>query len=260
MSLFGGGGGDDGSAAIRAQEEERQRKIREGTNKVNEVFGGPISGTVQLPNPLYLPPAEQIRAALPGGSYSGIAGMVKRAFGHNPTNPGIGTVRTAPGQFDDAYYSTIGKAFLDYYMPQVDEQYTEAQRALKFGSPSVQSSAFGRKSGMLARDYERSKADVADRSLTAEGEARTNTENSRNQILNAVRSGAGAEEAANSATQAVKSLKAPPAYSQLGDLFARYLNTAAAATTADNAGYRATPLSLNTLFRRGGSGALSNVK
>lgn len=250
MGFMGGDGGDGGAAEARRAEEERQAKITEGTNRVNELFGGPVQRTRTGSTTQTGQEADPTNRGEHGTP-------MMRAFGRVvPTTETY--TENVPGQFNDEYFGNIGQAFRDYYLPQVDQQYQDAVRAIKVGSPSLNSSAFARKEGKLSQDYERSKADVADRALSAEGEARGNVETSRNSILSAVRAGAGAEEAAASATNALRSLKAPPVYSPIGDLFTRYLNTAANATVADNMGYQQTPLSLNTLFRRPGS-AISTV-
>lgn len=249
--IGGDDGGDGGAAEARRAEEARQAKITDGTNRVNELFGGPVSRTRAGSTTETAWETDPTRRGEHG-----------EALGHSVTKS-VPTTETytenAPGEFNDGYFSNIGQAFRDYYLPQVDTQYQDAVRAIKVGSPSLNSSAFARKEGKLTQDYERSKTDVADRALSAEGDARANVESSRNQILAAVRAGAGAEEAAASATNSARALKAPPVYSPIGDLFSRYLNTAANATVADNLGYQQTPLSLNTLFSRPGS-ALRTVK
>lgn len=262
-SLFGGGGGDGGAKEARRAEEERQRKIQEGTNRVNALFGGPISEEYADQEAYQVP--DLAPHAPVAGRGTVMAPDSFNQFGDRPVQTvtkyrPVTKTRTseAPGQFTDQYFSNIGQAFRDYFLPQVDQQFQDAMRKIKVSTPTMQSSSFARRSGQLTQDYERSKADVGDRSLSAEGDARSNVENSRNSILAAVRAGAGAEDAAASATNAIKSLRAPPVYSPIGDLFARYLNTTANATIADNAGYQRTPLSLNTLFPSRGK-ALSTV-
>jgi len=218
-SFGGGGGGGDSSAELRRQEDERQREIYEGTNAVNEIFGGNIYGMSQ-------PGVNEDTPAWAIGLMS----------------PQWDVVGRAPGQFGDDYYSSIVQAFRDYYTPQVKRQHGDAKRAIQFNSPSLQSSAYARKAGELAQDYERSLGDVVDLSLDAEAQARTNVENSRNSIMSAIRSGSGAEEAAASATAAAQSLAAPPVYSPLGDLFGRYLTTWGNAQLAPAYGYQPTGL------------------
>jgi hypothetical protein len=237
-----GGGGGGGADEQRRMEEERQRRIEKGVNRVNQIFGGPITERYQAQKAVQVPAG--------GGTNYGYGGYKPSSATLTFYQP-VTKTRTieAPGQFGDDYFSSIRQAYLDYYLPQVEQQYQDAVRAVKLGTPSLGSSSYARRSGQLTQDYERAKADISDRAESAVGEARSNIENSRAQILAAVRSGAGAEEAAARATEAVRSLKAPPVYSPLGDLFTRYLMTSANATMADNAGYQQTPLSLNTLFR-----------
>ena len=260
MGVCGGGGGDGGAGEARQREEERQRKIREGSAKVAEIFGGPFNyeEVIDEPNPN----AGKVlgKYTFPGGqpSFPGFQ-QNNNVFAPDTIKKTVQRSGEHEGQFTDDYYNSIGDAFVDYYLPQVQDEYQQAQRKLAFNPGGTRSSSYGRRAGRLGQAFERTKGDVSDKALAAQAQRRSQVEDQRRQIMASVRGGAGAEEAAASASAAAKAMKAPPVYEPIGDIFSRYLNTAANATVADNEGYGRSALSLNNFFKPSGKSAVTTV-
>ena len=292
---FGGGGGDGGAAEARAHEEARQEKIRAGSAKVAEIFGGPYNyeeevwtptGRNQAGMPI-IPEGgaqpsrfEQINNAGPqsllwafpyGQNYGGRGLGSANSFAAGPNkrvNPDTGEVEQRStamrsgvheGQFTDDYYDGVARAFVDYYMPQAQEQYKDAQRLIAFHPGGTRSSAYGRKAGKLGQEFERAKGNISERSQAAAAARRGEVEDNRSRIMAAVRAGAGASEAAASAAAASKALQRPNVYEPIGDLFSRVVNQSANATIADNEGYGRSAMSMNNFFKPSGKSSVTTV-
>lgn len=141
------------------------------------------------------------------------------------------------GRFDDNHYGGITQAYIDFYRPQIDEQFQAAKRDITLASPSSGSSAFARNLGLLGRDYSRELVSLNDRALSAAMAARQRTEAERQQLLDIARGGAGVDDVGSQAVLRAKLATTPQPYSALGDLFARYAATAGNAVRARSAGY-----------------------
>lgn len=254
---LGGGGGDGGAAEARRAEEARQARITSGRRSIDRIFDGGWYGanpaTAFDPNATYYtdfgdewkPAAFQY-----GPDVSGEQGVPVRGALLNPADRQAadliksGKLFTAkerrPG-FDDNYYGGIRKAFTDFYLPQVDEQYDQAKRKLtyKFANTSnLDSSAGANNIANLFRDYNRERASIGDRALGAERDLRTNVEQTRGELINQLQATADPEAAATSATARAKALTTPAPYSPLGDLFQQYTGALANSVALQNLGYK----------------------
>lgn len=176
----------DRSAEIAAQKErERQARIKEGTTKVNEIFG----------------------------------------------------------QFGDDYYGGIANTYQEHYQPLVDEQYDTAKRDLILSTPGgTGSSAFAKKLGDLEKAYQRELVSLGERASGESNRYRSDVASNRSQLLSQLEAGSGVDTVASLAAERALALTAPPAFSSLGDLFAKFSADAANYTQAANAGYQAQPL------------------
>lgn len=154
----------DPSAELRRQEEERQKKIAEGTTKIDEIFGG----------------------------------------------------------FNDAFYDTRKQAQLDYYMPQVDDQYKQSYEdavARLSNSGNLTSSAGADLLGRINKQYELSKQKVLDDATAAALGLKTNMSSNRANLISQLNSGSSIESVASNASALAQQSMATPSYSALGDLF-----------------------------------------
>lgn len=206
MALCGGGGGD-GSEELRRQEEERQRRIMEGTNRINQIFGGEITipdGTTPVNTP-------------------------SRGVFSNLLAPAAAVLRTrketVPGQFTDDYFSNLEREYNDFYLPQLQRQEDDADRATRIRlarSGNLTGSVGARDLGRLEEDKATARRSVIDSGIKYGADARSKIEQTRGNLIGQLESGAGVENVANQARAAAEAATAPPAFSPLGDLFKNY--------------------------------------
>jgi hypothetical protein len=149
-----------------------------------------------------------------------------------------GSVGNAFSGFDDSYYGGISKAYRDFQMPLLDEQFREAARRLPLTVARTDSSAFARKRGNLQTDYEREKVNIARGGEDEANRRRTAVENARSSLLSQAELGAGLDSAASQAASVAAAMAAPPAFSPIGDLFSKYTANMLNARTAADSGYR----------------------
>jgi hypothetical protein len=143
---------------------------------------------------------------------------------------GRGKIDEAFAQFDDPWYGTVEKNYLDYYNPEIDRQYADARRrmTLQLASRGNLSSGSGARSlGDLLRAFPESKATIANRAIDARNEARTNVENTRNELYNQNSQAADPAAIAVQAASRAGGIQPTQAYSPLGDLFGGLLQSMA---------------------------------
>lgn len=165
-------------------------------------------------------------------------------------------IDSAFGGFNDDYYAGLANAYKNYQMPRLDEQFGEARRALPLRFKSTANSSFARRSGELQRDYDRGQTDIAKQGEDVAAGRRGEVERERGNLLSQAEMGAGLDTTAQQAASVARGLAQPPAFSPIGDLFAKYTANAANARLAADQGYKPVrPL----LFGRptGGRGSVS---
>ncbi len=150
---------------------------------------------------------------------------------------GMANIDAAFSPFNDAYFSGKQKAYSDYYLPQLKQQFDEANAALRLqlsASGLGQSSAGAYGSAKLAKEYADRQADVAAKAGDYSGSARQSIQDMRSQLgsqLNATSDAGAAAQAANA--QAYASMNRPNSFEPLGNAFTQlsklYQNDTAAA-------------------------------
>lgn len=253
-------GGDGGAGEIRRQEEERNRKIREATDRVNQMFDGRPAykrGAGQqttnfAPGQTYYdangnPVVPKSGAGAPGGVHGYAANLVPRhsAPAPAPLYSGVEEVAASSG-FNDDYFKNIADAYLAYQTPLVEEQAAVARRNLPMSFGSTSGSAYQREAANLERDYQREIANLRDKALDFSNEQRANVERSRADLIGMANAGTDADALAAQTASRVAALSKPPAYSPIADLFQKYAKQAANYAQADmmanqNALYYGTP-------------------
>lgn len=289
------GSSSGGGSAAREQrqlEEERQRRVNEGVARVNAIFSGGKYGTgpVAAPNlewdrEYYDQAGSPVRFTRPERILVRPEQFVPGERGGRRTQPAVysqaperpfaagqggflGVMRPPTQQYytgfgesegySDEYFDTIADAFMNYYRPQLDEQYGRARRNVILGSPS-QGSGYLRNLGDLGTDYARESVALGERSQAARAESKRDVESNRAQLIRAAEAGSAPDVVAQQAVEASKFLRQPPAFEPLGDLFARSANAIANLKAAQRAGYetRDAPLFFNPGRKR--SSAAVNV-
>jgi len=224
---MGGKPKDNSAQVAREQEEKRLARVREGTNRINQIFGGPV--TTYGPTPK-APIKNMGKMQVPVKDY-------------DMTPPALETV-DAPGQFTDDYYSNLGKSYLDYYTPELDRQYQDAQKQTTFrfaNSGNLDSGSSNTAFGDLAQQYAMQRTQLADRSLAEQQGARSNVEQTRADLIAQLEGGAGVESTAQSAMARASALSQGPQYSPLGDMFSQITGALANSSAMQSKGYQGLP-------------------
>jgi hypothetical protein len=134
----------------------------------------------------------------------------------------------APGS---GFFNDVRQDYLQYYRPQVKQQFGRATDQQQF---ALQRRGLGNSStgveqyGRLLEDYNKRLVDIANAAKDFAGNKRQEVEGTRQDLYNLAQGAADPSAAAASASARAAALTAPPAYNQLGDLFARFVNTGAA--------------------------------
>lgn len=142
---------------------------------------------------------------------------IMKAFDANKTADG------AFGGFDDAYYDKYRQAQLDYYMPELNKQYKQAQDQLVFAQAragTLNSSMANQNNADLIEQNALNKANIISKADNATGVLRQNVQAQKSALLNQLYATENPEIAANLATNSVKTLQnATPTLDSIGDLF-----------------------------------------
>lgn len=167
-------------------------------------------------------------------------------------------IDSAFAQFDDPYFSKYAQTYKDFYNPQVDTQYNDAQGTLEAGlarNGTDRSSIAATQFGRLFGTYADQKAQIGDQATSAANDLRSKVAGEKNNLYALNSASADPAQANNQALASATSLVAPPTYTPLGNVFAGALApwTQYASSYSNNAG---TPY---TLPKAGGnSGAVVN--
>ncbi len=134
---------------------------------------------------------------------------------------------TFNGQFTDDFFKNRAKAFVDYASPQLEDQYSKAQRELTFAltrSGLLDSSVRGEKAAELQKEYDTNRRSIADQGLAFSNEARNAVEGARGDLISMLNVTGDAQGAANSAISRASALSAPGTFSPIGQMFANFTN------------------------------------
>ena len=141
-------------------------------------------------------------------------------------------------QFNDGFYEGQQQRYIDYAMPQVDDQKQKADKELLFAmdrTGQTEGSVRADLAGELQKRYDLQAQKVRDDGLAYGTNARTNVEGARADLISMLNATGDAQGAATSAVARSAALSQPAAYSPLSNLFADFtgaLGTQAAAERA----------------------------
>jgi len=227
------GGKNDGSseaAQARADEVARQERIRSGTSRINSIFdGGTVASGLISSGTAYDPTATYYTDT--GSAWSPTTGSKLSAaeqFAKAVKDGSLYSGTTTTTGFDDSFYDARKQAYIDYASPQVEDQYSKANKELTYAlarGGNLNSSVRGEKAADLQKLYDLNMQDVADKALSYETQARNNVEDARANLITTLNATGDAEQAASSAIARSQALSQPAAYSPLGQLFADFTNT-----------------------------------
>lgn len=266
------GGGKGGSSDIadqqRADEAERQKTIRGGTTRINQIFNGSPQGvnpaaTYDPKQTYYNAQGEVYRPSTPAtasaaGPFGATPGVDAGMGDPNALlkSGGLFTGTQTKGGFDEPFYEGRKQAYLDYANPQVDTQYQDAVKNLTFAlgrNGLLDSSVRADKSGKLQQSYDTQRQGVADKALDYETQARNQVEQARQNLISTLNVTGDASGAANSAITQAKTLQAAPAFDPIGSLFEDA--TSGIATQAQLEARNQSQYNTGLFPRRGGTSA-----
>ncbi|MFK3857827.1 hypothetical protein [Agrobacterium pusense] len=257
-------GGGNEAAQARADEQQRQERIRQGTQRVNSIFDGAMTGSGILdanaaydPNATYYladgskwaPNTVQNYANAGEILGAGRAGTLDRhpillspeqQFAEAAKGGKLYTGVTKQSGFDDAYFDGRRQAYIDYANPQLEQQYADAQKQLTFALTRgglLDSSVRAEKTGELQKLYDVNKQKIADEALSHATQARNSVEDARSNLIATLNATGDAEGAANQAITRASALSQPAAYSPLSQLFADFTSGLGTQAALERANY-----------------------
>lgn len=263
----------------RNDEQARQERIRQGTSQIGAIFDGGVTtggrvdtGAAFDPNMTYYradgsawtPPAAVAspaaaaatprqydpRARAPADRGTGGRNLSPAEMSAMPgaapdpwasaVGEGLYTSRTqSEGAFGDAFFDGQRQRFVDYAMPQLEDQKREADKKLLFAmdrSGNTESSARAGLSGELEKRAGLQRQQVLDEGQNFANTTRTNVENARNDLVSMLNVTGDAQGAANSAMARAAALSRPTGFSPIGNLFADLTGGLATQAAAERAG------------------------
>lgn len=175
------------------------------------------------------------------------------------------SIDSAFGVFDPQYYQKYQDAYTANYDPQVDKQFTEARKGLKYNlaRAGTTDSTGGQKSfGDLVTSYDDARRDVASQAVDATNQLKSNVEQQKSDLYNQNSASADPSLSAISAVSRAGSLATPATYSPIGDLFSGIVNGAGAYYAGQNqalpAGYKYALTTPGSTLPGSGSGRVVN--
>lgn len=177
---MGSSKGGDSAAYYRQQDEQRAAAVKDGTARINDIFG----------------------------------------------------------QFDDAFYDQRRQAYMDFALPQLDDQRAKAARELTFAlarSGNLQGSARAALEGDLGKQYDLQAQNLADQAVAKAAEAKGGVEAARSDLVSLLNATGDADAAANGATARAAVLSQPAAFDTLGAVLYPFLTTLGTAAAAERA-------------------------
>lgn len=151
------------------------------------------------------------------------------------------SIDSAFSKFDPSYYSGYQKAYTDYYNPQVDTQYKDAEGTLESGLARdglSKSSVAASQIGTLFGDYADQKAAIGNQAADASNELEGKVADEKSNLYALNAASADPAQASTQALAASTALVAPTSFSPLGSLFANFVSpyTAYANAYSNSAG------------------------
>lgn len=147
---------------------------------------------------------------------------------------------TFDGQFTPDFYEGRRKAYMDYAMPQLDQQHADATKELTFAlarSGQLDSSTRADKESQLAKLFALNQQKVADDALGYSNQSKTAVEGARGDLVTMLNATGDAQGAANSAVARASTLTAPQQFSPLSQLFADFTSGLGQQAALEKAAY-----------------------
>jgi hypothetical protein len=137
---------------------------------------------------------------------------------------GTGQINDIFSGFGEEYYDDFRDTYLDYYQPQIDRQYGDAQDQLTYAltrAGTLKSTMAAEKFAKLGENYQDQRASTAANALSATSTLRGKTNSERSGLISLLNATGDADMAANEALSRSQQLfEEVPNVSPLGPIFA----------------------------------------
>lgn len=125
--------------------------------------------------------------------------------------------------FDDNFYSGRKSAFLDFYQPQIEDQFGDAQKQLTYGlarNGILNSTMAADASGKLSKDYATNWASIVSKADADVNALKSNVANEKSALTAQLNATADADRVTNDALGRTQQMfETRPDYNPLGDIF-----------------------------------------
>lgn len=135
---------------------------------------------------------------------------------------GMSSINKTFNQFNDAFYQNRFNDYINFAMPQFNQQFSDSNRALTFALARQgidQSSEGARRFGKLINEANISRQGVVDQAYAAENQARKAVEDARSGLVADLYASANPTAAASASVHRAAYLAQPQGYSPIGQLF-----------------------------------------
>lgn len=170
---------------------------------------------------------------------------------------GVSKLDAQFAQFNDDFYDQRKQAYLDFYTPQIEDQYERAQDELTYAyarSGTLNSTMAADKFGELLKDYEVQKGAMASQAEADVSNFKTRIGNEKSALLSQLNATGDADRVSNDALGRTQILfNERPAYNPLGDIF-----TGVGNAVGNFAAYNRENQIYNQYFNPGGGGGGSS--
>jgi hypothetical protein len=128
------------------------------------------------------------------------------------------------GKFDKGFYKTYQNKYVNFYQPEIDDQFGDAQDELTYAlarAGTLKSSIAGGKQADLRSAYKTQQAVTLSQAQDATSALRGNINNEKSGLISLLNATGDANRASNEALSRSQQLfREAPAYDPLGDIFA----------------------------------------
>ena len=134
----------------------------------------------------------------------------------------IATVNSSFDAFDDGFFKERGNEVSNFFNPQVDEQFADANKSVQFALANrglLDSSTQADKSGELVERRDDKKRNIAEQALAREASTRSEVETQRGNLLGQAEAGAGLESINSQLKGVQTNVQAPGTFDPLGQIF-----------------------------------------
>lgn len=145
----------------------------------------------------------------------------------NKISGNVSSIGSAFSKFDDPFFEQAGSNVREFFTPQLQEQFEEAQEKTAFNLANKglsDSSVAADKAGELKDLFDRELRNIETKAGEAENQLRTDVSNRRSNLIRLAESGTGLDNFSELITPEVSSVQLPTNFNALGDVFGSVVN------------------------------------